>query len=593
MKNQSSYLKGLSPFKRQVSEDILRGTFKRLCSSIDSPRSLAAWLMFKNNEFHQLVNLDINPGHYDSDESFADDYLVTKYLSKYPGFKHEMLEPRKIAIDTFLRAEAECKATNKRFLELFEDPHKWDPLLKSIFASAKRKISKVLGDADLDAVANGFGWGPGATSVAHGNTTSAYVKFSKRLDVTSNALIMGHCCVNSTPAWVNCQLQTDSFPSLEVFLTRECFSVVRGNQIVFVPKNAKTDRTIAIEPHVNSYLQKGFGRYMRNRLKRFGGVDLKDQTLNQRLAKLGSLDNSLATIDLQAASDTISTELVRYLLPNRWFTLLDLCRSKQGYSKELGYWVHYEKFSSMGNGFTFELESLIFWALTLAASEVILSDPIVSVYGDDIIVNTDAYELVDRVLGFAGFTVNKKKSFSSGCFRESCGADYFRGTDVRPIFLKEKPSNAESLLRMVNSLRRYAHRRNSHCGCDATYLDCWQFLVRSLPSPIRTLKVPEGVGDVGLISNFDEATPSAPGRGWSGYVYKALLRLPLKRKMANGHAAYVAMLSVVDKMRGSSISHLDGENIEPMKGFHTLRKSTKPKVNTCHTFGWYDLGPWN
>ncbi len=611
----------LSPVSRTTSERTLQSVFFDLCEAVDSPRSLAAWILFREKEFAQLVSLEIDPDSYDGSFRFADDYLVTKVLSKYPDFSHEDLDPEQKALESFFKFEESCKVTNGKFLALEMDPSLWDPTLSDIFKSARRKIISVLGRPDLESISGSFGWGPGATTAASGNRTSAYVKFARKLDVTSNTLAMGHCCVNSTPAWVNCQLQTDAFPSVDVRLTKDAFNIVRGNEIVFVPKNAKTHRIIAKEPHVNSYLQKGFGAEIRRRLRVHAGVDLNDQTLNQRLAKRGSLHGDLATIDLSGASDTISRELVRFLLPSDWYTLLDQIRSKQGFLRKSKTWLYYQKFSSMGNACTFELESLIFWALCKACLEVNGGEQTLNVYGDDIIVPSEHYESVVKVLNFAGFTINDSKSFSSGRFRESCGKDYFDGTDVRPIFFKENISNVESLYKLANSIRRYAHRRNSHYGCDHRFHHCWQHVVDRIPEPFRGYKIPEGFGDSGLLVNLDEACPSRPQNGWEGWLFKALVRVPNKEDMRDGHAGYTTMLSVnrestraleyakelsfighlITTMDGRKPIPVDPEALDralggdrlPLRGSHDLRKSTFPKVTRIHTRGWYDLGPWN
>ena len=607
----------LRPVPRAVAFKRLEAIAQLMFEAIGTPKALAASILLKEKEYAQLVNLDSKPEHYRNAHEFADDYLVTKFLSKFPNFKHRELDPEKVGRESFFKFELQCRATNKRFLELNEDPYAkayLDPLMSGILYLAKRKISEVLGSVDLDAISEHFGWGPGATSVARGNLTSAYVKFSQRLDVTSNALVMGHCCVNSIPAWVNCQLLTDEFPSVNASLTREVFSVVRGNEIVFVPKNAKTHRVIAKEPHVNSYLQKGIGAYMRQRLRDVAHVDLKDQTRNQRLARHGSLTGELATIDLSGASDTISKELVRFLLPKRWFALLDSCRSKQGYLD--GTWISYEKFSSMGNAYTFELESLIFWALCKACLETENRGQTISVYGDDIIVPAKSYDLVVKVLNFCGFTTNDSKSFASGPFRESCGEDYFLGTNVRPIFQKEEIADVESLYRLANRIRSYAHLRNLGCGCDVRFEQVWKAVVSFIPESAR-IKIPGGFGDVGVASNFDEASPQRARRGWEGFFFKALVRRAVKRPMRDAHAGYTAVLSAIGRrltekeldyggraLRGIAelgrvldpkelIDELDSRySVSPSQGLHSLRDMTRPLVTQIHTRGWYDYGPW-
>ncbi|DAD50519.1 RNA-directed RNA polymerase [ssRNA phage Gerhypos.1_9] len=616
----------LKPVSREVSEKTLTSVSSLLYEAVDTPRALAAHLLLKYGEYAQLVNLDVDPSRYLKATSFADDYLVSKFLSKYPDFAHADLDPKERALESFFKYEDACKETNQKIIALREDPSTRDPFMWGVLTLTKRKIAQVLGPVDLDLVAERFGWGPGATTSSSGSHTSAYVKFAKRLDVTSNALMMGWACVNSTPSWVNCQLQTDEFPSVKAMVLPTAFNTVRGNEIVFVPKNAKTHRIIAKEPHVNSYLQKGFGSYIRERLRTVAKVNLKDQTLNQRLAREGSVKGNLATIDLSGASDTISTELVRLLLPEAWFSLLNLIRSRQGYLREKETWVHYHKFSSMGNACTFELESLIFWALCKAVLEIQGGEQTLNVYGDDIIVPTEHYTTVANVIHYVGFFVNEAKSFSDGPFRESCGKDYFLGIDVRPIFLKESISNAEVLLKVANGLRRYANRRLEGLGCDRRFLPVWSHVVSRLPKAVRALRIPEGFGDVGVVSNFDEATPSLvrPKKdesGWQGYFFRGLLRHPVKREMRDRHAGYTATLfgqgtsqSLDDRWVSSdgeffyerrvmralqktiAIDNINrsilGRERLPLLGSHDLRKRTYPTVARIHTHRWCELGPW-
>lgn len=592
---------------RSDAQKRLGAIFRTLCETINTPKSLAAWILYESGEFAQLVSLECKPSDYISAGGFSDDYLVSKFLSKYPSFVHSDLNPKEKAIADFKEFEVLCKASNKKFKELREAPHLWDPTMHEVFSLARRKIARVLGPLDLDAVSKHFGWGPGATTATQGNAQSAYVKFSKRLDVTGNALVMGQCCVNSIPSWANLQLETEAFPSIPCSVLDTAFNRVQGNEIVLVPKNAKTHRVIAKEPHVNSFLQKGFGVTIRDKLRIRAGIDLTDQSSNQRLAQEGSLTGFLATIDLSGASDTISKELVHYLLPNDWYLALASLRCPFGRLE--GEWIFYEKFSSMGNAYTFELESLIFWALADSAVTIFGGDRTVSVYGDDIIVPSSAYDFVATVISFAGFRVNSSKSFSSGPFRESCGKDYFFGILVRPIFLKEEVSDVTSLYRLANSIRRYA-RRNRLYGCDVRFRRCWKQIVNNIPDHWRSFRIPEGYGDVGILSNFDEAVPSLirrSSRGWEGYSFAGVIEVPTKRQMVNFGAGYTALLSASRSIPNLSPSDavsaavlsgvLDASvkeirEVAPLRGFHTLRTLTRPKVARIHARSWHDLGPW-
>jgi hypothetical protein len=90
----------------------------------------------------------------------------------------------------------------------------------------------------------------------------------------------------------------------------------------------------------------------------------------------------------------------------------------------------------MGNGYTFTLETLIFTAAVRA-----VGSRQYAVYGDDIILESSLAPSLVRLLRFLGFTTNDAKSFTNpdSRFRESCGADYYRGVLVTPFYLRELP----------------------------------------------------------------------------------------------------------------------------------------------------------
>lgn len=279
---------------------------------------------------------------------------------------------------------------------------------------------------------------------------------------------------------------------------------IHPGRLEFVPKNAKTDRAIMVEPWLNSIVQLAVGDYMARRLKAFG-VDLSDQDRNKSLAREGSLTGALATLDLSSASDSISTGLVEHLLPPDWFDLLSRLRTGEVVESS-GLVTRLQKFSSMGNGFTFPLESLVFWALTRACCD---RRETVSVYGDDIICPTSRVESVIRVLNATGFLVNEEKSFWEGPFRESCGGDYLSGIDVRPCFIKG-PLTGHDMFRLHN----YYMRSLDH--------DLASMVREHLDGSIILLG-PDGFGDGVLIGYQWEAIrkPSHVANGYGGVIFES------------------------------------------------------------------------
>lgn len=460
------------------------------------------WLLFSHNEHDQLVALTIDPLDYwlrDSEE-FRTDYAATKLLSKCETLDTS-IDRKQVALLQAEKAEIQCASTNLRIQSYrgsVMNPH------SQAWCSAAQKIASILGPCpetldEFDPV----GWSPGRTSSASGDCISGVHKYTSRLDVTPSAFGIVRNYVNASPLWAQAALDADG--PCSVLMRGFCFT--EGNTMTVVPKNAKTDRTICYEPHGLIPVQLLIGTYLKVRL-RSAGVNLRDQSINRRRAAYGSLRGHLATIDLSSASDTVSLELVRELLPPDWFALLNKVRSPITLWPD-GTQRRNQKFSSMGNGFTFELESLIFYALASAVSSN------VSVYGDDIIVPTESYPAVADVLTHAGFTLNAGKSFSCGPFRESCGFDGFRGLDCTPVHVKSFSDACDWFAKFHNAVRRWYA---------VLPYKKWVKTLQELRKYSTAPSGPPGSGDGHLHSNLDEACPTRARHGSEGWWYDSFIR---------------------------------------------------------------------
>lgn len=496
---KTSLIKEMSAFR--VPESTTHSVVLDYFKSLDCPRSLACYLLYESGEFSQLINLDINPLDYNDPSDFRDAYQATKFLSKNSFLKVD-IDRKAVALSKFSEMEDLCKETNRRFRNPSLDQlSNWDSV--SLLNAMKQKITKILGVCPIEEVFERSNWGPGVSTLLKGSNVSATNKFQHEVGITRDlfSLMFESKGPDRTgifdlayPLWGSELRKRSSFPVFEV-----------GNVVITVPKNSKTDRVIAVEPGLNLWFQLGIGKVIRRKLRKHG-IDLSDQTRNQWLAKLGSESPFYATVDFSSASDSISKILVRELLPPDWFLLLDVCRSHFGTLD--GKTFLHEKFSSMGNGFTFELESLIFFAAAACVCENMGYDSsMVSVYGDDVILPSPCFEAFSSFSRYLGFIVNTGKSFTSGYFRESCGSYYFDGVDVKPIFLREMVRTPLQVFRLANAIRRQAHIRNSRFGCDARFRRTWNLLFNCLPKSLR-LRIDTSLGDGGFVSNFDEATPS-------------------------------------------------------------------------------------
>lgn len=268
--------------------------------------------------------------------------------------------------------------------------------------------------------------------------------------------------------------------------------LVCHNKVAFVTKTAEVHRTVAAEPTLQTYVLKGIDLEMRDLLMKVG-LDLRNQEPNAKLAWLGSQhwesEDPYCTIDLTSASAMLCRQVVKLLLPPLWFELLDKCRSEY-YELPNGDTGRYEQFASMGNGSCFPLQTLIFASVCHTAYAELGEAPDFRVYGDDIIVRRRVFDRVISLLKFLGFKPNSKKTFSQGPFRESCGADWHSGQNVRPIFLDHELDSPEKIFGFHNqSVRRG--------GMVALYFqEIRELLFNELPASCR------------LVCDYDPSSPS-------------------------------------------------------------------------------------
>lgn len=420
-------------------------------------------------------------------------YQISSLLKRFRFATEESVRVE-AAIKKFYAAEAQCSAFNKIGVESLKrlcEP--WD---LAVLTYARSFITKLLGE-----VPNWFKcseWsrhGPGSTLSTQDGHTSIYDKYSEwPYSCTKAALVYARQLITDDERWFGALIddyrRVMEIPvhmplNMELFWIN-VFELVKGNRITTVPKDARTERTIAIEPTLNLMLQLGVDGFVRKRLKRFG-VDLDDQTINQKLSKYASYDrfgDTYATIDLQSASDTISVSLLKLLLPPVWFNYLMHIRSPQGEFQ--GVEIVYEKISSMGNGFTFAIESAVFTAIIKAVTRMLSGDDSTqfAVYGDDLIVPDWAARGLICYLQRFGFTTNVKKTFVNGPIRESCGTDWFNGQNIRPVFLTEIPTDVKGLLSDRNRLMRRLYRSGIFHSKTIQLFDSW------IPTTFKTFVGP-------------------------------------------------------------------------------------------------------
>lgn len=335
------------------------------------------------------------------------------------------------AIDGYLAVEEELRERDERYGDDF-------PLAGEFQAVARLLYDRVLSRLDDDILIGNITGRHGSGQTAdrlQGNLKYDFVEWPERLE---EVFPFGdHAQPSRTFDYVRARAS---------FLPRD---QERAAKLSLVPKTLKTPRVICIEPTCMQYMQQGIMQklvdYLEDSPILNGMIGFRDQTPNQRLAKEGSVSGLLATLDLSEASDRVSNQHVFVLVHDYPFVWRGLSATRSEKVDVPGHGViNVAKFASMGSATCFPIEAMVFLAVVFVGIQRSLHRPLtmedvrslhgrVRVYGDDIIVPTHyARDVIDCLEAF-GFKVNTNKSFWTGKFRESCGAEFYDGHNVSVV----------------------------------------------------------------------------------------------------------------------------------------------------------------
>jgi hypothetical protein len=223
------------------------------------------------------------------------------------------------------------------------------------------------------------------------------------------------------------------------------------SRIKFVPKNWKKMRSICMEPISFQWAQQGVRLWYEAALRDSGLKDhifLTDQRRNQHAAMFGSLTRQVDTIDLSAASDSVTWDLVSKIFPKKVLKHLYATRTHT-VSLPNGALHKMQKYAPMGSALCFPVQSTVYaaivvmcgiarrfgedWRLPMDISPQRVVDcyeltfrkrltekrqaddhkfhPFF-VYGDDIICDQQLTSNVVDALQLLGFKVNREKSYT-------------------------------------------------------------------------------------------------------------------------------------------------------------------------------------
>lgn len=436
----------------------LKKVVDKVCESSNAPTSLKALVKFL------LTSLDLEGCCEEGDHASAFRYFLTctRFLKKLPLNRKDLEASME---DEYMEDERRLGGMEAR---LTSEENLW--WVYSLNALAREVFA--------DFAIQSFNPKHGPGRVATDGVTSVLDKY---LDMKDDARI-------------NYLLRKHNFGTLSDYTAFDLTArSSRTAKFICVPKTWKTLRGISAEPTELQFSQQAvldslddffrMSPFFKQRL------NLHSQEENQRLAKLGSLDQSLATIDLSKASDSVSLSLVKRVF--RGTKLLPWLLATRSTSVELKNYgvIKTNKFAPMGSSTCFPVECIIFAMIAEVARRACITSkgmnfiPIPRVYGDDIVCASVTVPLVLNGLDQLGFLPNREKSYWSGFFRESCGKEYWYGQDISPIYYRVEGGNLVSHVTSYDGITSVISLYNS------LYLNGYNTARRTVLSSLKQKKV--------------------------------------------------------------------------------------------------------
>lgn len=309
------------------------------------------------------------------------------------------------------------------------------------------------------------------------------------------------------------------------------------SRLIAVPKTLKGPRLIASEPVSHQWCQQSIKDYLTSRLSNTpisSSIHFRDQSENQEFARRASHTQSHVTVDLSSASDRLSCWVVERSF-RRLPSLIEAFHASRtrwvanAIDRKSPAFHKLRKFACMGSACTFPVQSYVFSILAHAA--VLYSRRVpatirnlrsisqeVRVFGDDIIIPADSWDVLQGLLRHLGLKVNHSKTYDSGKFRESCGLDAYDGHDVTPTYSMTYPdvTRPESIVSSVATHNNYVLRGYYRCA------DYTASRLRKI-GRINLLRVPTGSGLFGLFDFRYEGNLHLKKR-WNPFLHRVEYR---------------------------------------------------------------------
>lgn len=412
---------------------------------------------------------------------FKYNYMRSQCLKRYQEGSVTAEQREAATIAAFHTSEARCRLSNNLLYGALESSALVSPTVVGILRRVKRIMLRLFGDIEWEEVFYNLSFSQGATTEFARRDAAADHKWAKGAHVTNGSVFL-----------LQAYLEWARLPLDHLVVPKGCDRAV----FFSVVKNWSKNRGCEKQATWNVALQKALGAVMKNRLRRRAGMLTPDaQGRHSDLAKYGSAHGHLATGDLEGASDSISCALVHTALSGTRL-YRGLTATRHEYVEVDGDCLLVEKFSSMGNGYTFELETALFYAVLVA---VCGDDAVVSVYGDDLIYPVEFHAAVVDAFTALGFVFNSEKTFAEGDFRESCGGHFYKGRSVKPFYIENLPKTYGEVIGLHNDILQWLDGIGPLEGFLDVLRECRKLIPKRFWGPY---------GLPGAIwSEWDEATP--------------------------------------------------------------------------------------
>lgn len=410
--------------------------------------------------------------------------------------------------------------------------------------------------------------GPGATQEhISGNQKFVFKEWHERLERVGFSYLK----YGRSTRWRD-ELDFESYPDI-VEPERE-----RPVRVHLVPKTLATSRTIAIEPVCVQYAQQAVRKYLYERVESCaltrGHVNFRDQKVNQRLARDASRVllgcNDLATLDMSEASDRVSVTHVMRLFAGvpELRSWIFACRSSRA-ELPTGEVIPLRKYASMGSALCFPVEALVFFTSIIASRlhragiwpttrNVRSFASSVYVYGDDLIVPVGEAAAICDDLESLGFKVNRRKSFWSGNFRESCGVDCYDNEEVTPVYLRrDLPADRKDVSGLLSAIATCNQlEKAGYVVAAAAIREAVEYVLGELPH----------VHPESPVLGWHGSSEAIPSRRWNSSLQRRelLCWVPVPSRSPDPLEGYPALSKCLSKMtrKGSSAAILEREQTE-------------------------------